>query len=435
MKKLSPAKVAYFRSSHLPEQGVPDTAEWARRLLYEVWNGESPAAAFEIVPPDFQVGDLLGVGRRRGPLVMLDLVHLYKSCIADLKFVVRRQLRENSSVATYWIANGRFSYRALGHARVGKAISLQGSFVAEGKPKNGFRISENSWDVATFAASIDASMDDVARALEERQNEIRLRVFPDRGGVPIVLFPTLSLPGWIGWRRLIGRMQHRRQLVTFQLLGNRWALNGYRGLRGYSVNRETTAVEAVLGRSGVRRPFDVVAHSAGGCIALDFAIRNPGAIRSLTLIEPALAWVLEAGKGIDGDIKRFIARRKRVYRKNISEDEYAEFIQQAMPAGERVDPRASPYWPDVSIYRDNMKYRLPVYRHRDRLDRISALSCPVLLVQGRHSDRFHHSVIDILRSHFPRSRIVEMRGGHSPHLGDGLRPFVRHLNRFLREID
>jgi pimeloyl-ACP methyl ester carboxylesterase len=221
--------------------------------------------------------------------------------------------------------------------------------------------------------------------------------------------------------------------VTFQLLGNRWALEGHARIEDYSVRKETLAIEACFEKAQLSGPYDVVAHSAGGCFALDFALRNPSSIRSLTLIEPSLAWVLRDAGALDADLRDYIARRMKHYHTGITEKQYARFILETMAINTSVDPRKSPYWPDVAAYRENMKFRPALYKHRDRVGRLKDIRFPVLLVGGRNSDRFHQRTIETLESLIPRSRSIVMRGGHAPHLGRGLVPFMRHLSRFLAQ--
>jgi pimeloyl-ACP methyl ester carboxylesterase len=405
----------------------------SRRILEEVWNAESHSAALELVPRDFSIDDPLVSNGRRGPLLMLDLVHLYKSNVPDLRFEVRRQIVAVNKVVTIWSAKGRYTHRALGRAPLGGVVRLRGVFVATTSRAGGMRILDNHWDCGAFATAIGASATEFASALLQSRDEIRVRSRSDRQGVPLVMFPTLSLPGWIGWKRFIRRYRAKGPVLTFQFLGNRWAFERYGSVATYSVNRETRAVVKALNAAGVAPPFDVVAHSAGGCVALDFALKNQDAIRTLTLIEPALAWVLKDAGTLDEDLRAYLQRRIQLYRPGITDANYARFIQESMAPSERIDPRTSPYWPDVSAYRENMQFRAAIYRHRDRVDRLKSLPFPVLLIKGRFSDRFHHQIIDVLASTIPDTRSIEMRGGHSPHLGQGLAPFIRHLSRFLRQ--
>lgn len=406
-------------------------AENSRRIIDDVWNAESHAAAIGLIPADFSLGDAMVPSARQGPLLMLELLHLYKSCIPNLTLSVRRQLITRDAVATFWSAKGQYSGRAFGRAQLGHEVHLQGAFVAESAPSGRLRILDNHWDCGTFIGSIGASPMELAKALRPSRNEIRIRTFPGHPGMPLVLFPTLSLPGWIGWRRLLRDYWGKSERVTFQLLGNRWAFEGQDAVESYSVRKEALAIKASLEKAQISTPFDAVAHSAGGCFALDFALRNPSSMRTLTLIEPSLAWVLRGAGALDAELRAYIERRMRHYNAGITERQYARFIQET--ANKRVDLRSSPYWPDVCAYRENMKFRPAIYRHRDRVARLKDIQIPVLLVRGRHSDRFHCRTIEILESLIPSSRVVVMPGGHSPHLGRGLAPFMRHLSHFLAE--
>jgi pimeloyl-ACP methyl ester carboxylesterase len=409
------------------------TAAISRRILDEVWNAENHGAALNLVTEDFSTDDPFVPKTRTGPLLMLDLVHAYKTRVPDLFFSVHRQLIARNEVATFWSAQGHYPGGSLINGRPKRNVHLRGAFVARPTPSGRLRILENYWDCGTFLSSIDASVKEFVELLRPSINQIRIRSLPGRPNAPLVLFPTLSLPGWIGWRRFLRDYPTKSARVTFQLLGNRWALEGHGRVEDYSVRKETVAIEKSFKKSRLSEPFDLVAHSAGGCYALDFALRNPSSIRTLTLIEPSIAWVLRDAGAFDADLREYIARRMRHYRAGITEKQYAQFILETMATNSSADPRGSPYWSDVAAYRENMKFRPAIYKHRDRVARLKDIRFPVLLVGGRHSDRFHQRILEILESLIPRSRLIVMRGGHAPHLGRGMVPFMRHLSRFLAQ--
>lgn len=96
-------------------------------------------------------------------------------------------------------------------------------------------------------------------------------------------------------------------VLTFQLLANRWGFMRREPPADYSVRLETRAIQRALREAEIPGPMDLVGHSAGGTLALDFALEHAERVRSLTLIEPAALWVLRDA-GVFG---RFEARVRR----------------------------------------------------------------------------------------------------------------------------
>lgn len=403
----------------------------SRRVLDSVWNEESHAAALDLIPTDFSIDDCFASSKRCGPTLMLDLIHLYKSCVPNIEFTISKQVERNGRVETGWTAHGHCASRILGRETDMREVRLSGAFVSESGRNCPLRILESNWDLWNFASSVGISQEEFQKALCWKKNDIKFRSYPGGSGNPLLIFPTLSLPGWIGWQRFMRKFSSSGELITFQFLGNRWALEGHKSVNDYFVKTETLAVERGLEAISISPPFDVLAHSAGGCVALDFAVRNPLSIRTMTLIEPAVPWVLHDAGAIDDALALYIDSRMKLYRSGLTEEQYAKFIQEAMPPHDRVDPRESPFWPDVAVYRENMKFRKAFYRHRDRLESLRALQFPVLLVKGKQSDDFHYRMMEVLKATLPFASLVQMKGGHSPQLGRGLNPFIRHFSSFL----
>src|SRR5262249_55224829 len=61
---------------------------------------------------------------------------------------------------------------------------------------------------------------------------------------------------------------------------------------GYSVRSESEAMRRSLDHLGLGTPLDIVGHSFGALVALDFALEHPDRVRTLTLAEPPAFWVV-----------------------------------------------------------------------------------------------------------------------------------------------
>ena len=402
-----------------------------RAIVNDVWNNESHAAAFIYVPKDFVLEDEGVTSSRRGPLLMLDLLHLYKSSVPDLKFVIRRENVVGNNLEVCWSARGNYSFRSLGDAIPGRTVALEGSFVLAGTSSRKIAILASDWACTHFASLVGASTVQLGRALRPILGKLRVRARPGSPSRPLVLFPTLSLPGWIGWRHFLREYGADTQVLTFQSLANRWALEARERVHKYSLRSETRAFEEWLTAQRISTPFDVVAHSAGASIALDFALRNASSVRTLTLIEPSIPWVVRSAGLLDAGLEQFLRLRQTFFHPRITKRDYARFIQQLMGPTEGRDPRSSALWPELSLYRENMSFRKALYRHQGDLRKLRHIQCPVLLIKGDQSHIFYHRVATALEAAIPGARIVEMRGGHAPHFREGLASFMTHLSQFL----
>jgi pimeloyl-ACP methyl ester carboxylesterase len=290
-----------------------------------------------------------------------------------------------------------------------------------------------AWDIGSFLSQLGCSVAQMERLLPLGDGEVPIRVVCEAAGVPLVLFPTLSLPGWTTWKRFTDALKPQRPIVNLQLVGNRLAIDDG-DATGYSVRSESDASMRALCRAGLVGPFDIVGHSAGGTIALDFALNWPEVVRTLVLIEPGAAWVLRGAGRMHGAIRAFVRDRLGAYATTMTSRRYGNFLKRSY-GDPGYDPWKSPFWPLLCAYRNNMKFRAALYTHADDMQRLRCLKCPVLLVRGTESDVFHHAVIDILAEHLCNARIVDLPGGHVPHFGRGMKPFLDVVAAFQGSVD
>lgn len=401
-----------------------------RELFERVLNSEDHARLLEIVPQDFRIDDArFG---KSGPVLLVDLINAYKSAVPDLSFRVTGQTGDDGTVTTHWSARGRHNGLGLGAWPTGRRVTFGGVLLASISPTGVVREMHGRWDVAGFLARIGGKPDAFMRAARLPSHDIPVRTVMEHRGRTILLFPAMTLPGWMTWRRAIEVLKDDALVVTFQLISNRLALEGGDLPKAYSLKTETHAIERALKRTDVPRPLNVVGHSAGGAIALDFALDAKRAVRSLTLIEPSLAWVLEGTGAMDPELSEFLEERIALYSRNLTADEYASFLERALDVP-GYDPKRSSSWGLLRAYRHNMRFRSALYTHRDRLERLRSVRFPVLLVRGERSGRFHREVIRALEANLPNVRSIELPGGHAPHFGDGMPRFLNELSRFHRE--
>jgi pimeloyl-ACP methyl ester carboxylesterase len=410
-----------------------DVEAVCRTIFDEVWNRDNYAAVRHWARGQWVMDDWQEPPTRPGLYALLDLINAYKAFVPDLSFRITRQIREARTVATFWSARGQHTGLMSSVPSTGMAVSLSGAASVEVSRRGGIERLSGVWDVGSFMRQTGVSDEQLRGLLRLPDSEIPMRVVSEVDATPIVLFPTLSLPGWLTWRRFTETLKCRAPVATFQFIGNRLAFVGADST-GYSVRRESDAVKRGLDRAALKGPFHIVGHSAGGTIALRFALDWPDAVKSLTLVEPGSAWILEATGRIDEKIARFLTSRLRTYRRRATPARYAAFLKKSY-GDPNYEPLKSPFWPLFCAYRGNLQFRTALLTHRDDLVRLRCLRVPVLLVRGKDSDCFHRRVVDTLSEILPDVRVAELPGGHVPHGGPGAEPFLNLLATFQHAAD
>jgi pimeloyl-ACP methyl ester carboxylesterase len=400
-------------------------------ILQTIWNQEDHATLLEVVPTTFRIDDAIVQTKRRGPLLLLDLMNLYKSLVPDLRFTVAQRFSSQGSIVTDWSATGHHYGVAMQKIPSGRRLQLHGRLVVT-PSRRGFDVA-GTWDCAGLMHQIALDRTAFLQNLSPPLSQTRIRAIECRKGTPVVLFPTVSLPGWITWRRFMAPLSKRAPVITFQLHANRRAFER-RSVKSYSIAMEGRALQRALESAGVSGPYHLVGHSLGGNLALDFALDNSQQVRSLTLIEPGTSWVLKKAGRFSSDFKRFVRNRIKSYQTPVTKHNYAKILQRvALTKG--YDPRKSPFWRQFCAYMHNVQFRPAFYRHSDSIERIRSARFPVLMIQGAEAHPFHREIVEVLRAELCNVRFVEIPGGHVPHHGKGMTPFLSHLDHFHAKVD
>ncbi|MEU1329763.1 alpha/beta fold hydrolase [Streptomyces sp. NPDC005865] len=211
-------------------------------------------------------------------------------------------------------------------------------------------------------------------------------------------------------------------------LGERWTL-AYVHRRGYPPSPAPRAgqdfeVDALdLAPLLAGRPH-VVAHSYGTLGTLAAVAAAPGGVRSLTLIEPPLAFLVPD----DPDVARLLRVGDAVLTHGMDSDpaELREFLRLA---GAPVDDGPLP---DAVIagVRRAQGARLPG-EARPALDHIRRARVPVLVASGDHAAA-HERMCDALAIALGGERAVHPGAGHFVAAAPG---FADRLDTFLRESE
>jgi pimeloyl-ACP methyl ester carboxylesterase len=246
-----------------------------------------------------------------------------------------------------------------------------------------------------------------------RMKVLGLDVFyRDEGAGPTVILGHSSTGSSGQWSALFARLQDRYRLIAPDHLG-------YGRTAAYAgglplIEHELALIDALMNTGN--EPVHLVGHSYGGALMAHTAVRAPGRVRSLTLIEPTLFHLLAC-------TQRTIAHQE-IW-------EQAQRVIRYVTAGNPEEAARGfiDYWVAPGAY-DAMDGRvqenvtagmskvhdewLTAFEEQGAtLAALAALSVPIQLVAGSNTTRAAWDVVGVLRSIWPRSAYAEIAGaGH-----------------------
>lgn len=246
-------------------------------------------------------------------------------------------------------------------------------------------------------------------------------------GQPLVLIGG-GLTGWLSWIPHQEELASSRRVARAQLLIVQLGLDELPVPPDYTVKQESAALATAVDAFHPSGPVDIAAWSFGAFIALDYALDHPERVRTLTLIEPPAFWVLEATGDPAYERERAAVRplAERL-RDDVSEADLGEFVRYASLGPPGARPQDLPQWPVWMKHRRSLRRQFDAeFAHHDTVDRLREFERPVLLVKGRGSTPALLRIVDTLAETLPRARVVELDGGHAPHIVE--------KDRFLAEL-
>jgi len=236
--------------------------------------------------------------------------------------------------------------------------------------------------------------------------------FRDEGQGEPVVFGHCSTGSSGQWREIMTRLSSRHRSLPPDHLGygRTGAYNGRLPL----IDHEVAVIEALLGL--VETPAHFVGHSFGGSVLLRAAVRMPDRVRSLTLIEPVLFYLLNVSGSLaeHAEISAVADRVTRYVEAGDSEEAARGFID---------------YWSGPQAYEsmaEELKASVTKGMAKVRLEwdsafapcgttieRLSALKCPIQLIAGTKTTAPAAGVVRRLREIWPTARYAEIGGaGH-----------------------
>ncbi len=248
-------------------------------------------------------------------------------------------------------------------------------------------------------------------------------------GEPVVLVPG-GLTGWLSWEPHARRLSENHRVIRVQLVAVDLGLQNEPIPPNYSVGYETSALSEALDIAGVEQAH-FAAWSFGAEVTLNFALNNPGRVRTLTLIEPPAIWVIRSRGPLSREQLENQKMEKTLGPNDVSEAQLVWFTHFAGFVPPNVDPRTLPQWPVWSKHRQSLRTGDVVYRHVDDIQRVRDFTRPVLLFKGEGSSPWLHQITDILADELPQVEVETLPGGHAPHIVS-MEEFMGIFNRFLK---
>lgn len=236
--------------------------------------------------------------------------------------------------------------------------------------------------------------------------------YRDEGrGIPVVL--GHSSTGSSGqWRELFKRMSGRFRLLAPDHIG-------YGRTPAYLgdvplMEQEIAIVDALI--RSMSQPVHLVGHSFGGSVLARVAVRMPEQVRSLTLVEPTLFYLLApSGRASEhAEIKAVADRVVRYVDAGNAAEAARGFIEYWVGPGayDAMDDRLREAV-RAGMAKLRVEWATAFEPHGATAEALSALAMPVQLIGGSRTTRAARAVVDVLRTLCPRAAYAEIEGaGH-----------------------
>jgi pimeloyl-ACP methyl ester carboxylesterase len=267
------------------------------------------------------------------------------------------------------------------------------------------------------------------RAALERP--VALRAFSEGKG-PALCMLGGGIAGAAGFASHAAELANEFRVIRLQTLNVECADSRHALPPRYSIKLESEAMRAALDVIAPTEQLDIVGHSFGALVALDFSLDHPGRVRSLVLSEPPAFWVVPRDElQASADMQRIttLVRQFRPTREATDAD-LAEFLRTLGHSDTNAPEQDDVRWVQWLRARRCLQGLSAVPDHTDNLERLKNFRRPVLLVAGANSPRFHRRINGLLAAYLPSVETVELPGGHQA-VNTARDAFLRCLRSFL----
>ena len=247
-------------------------------------------------------------------------------------------------------------------------------------------------------------------------------------GEPLVLVGEI-LAGAAAWRPHAEALAERWRVTVTSPLLTIYAGRGERPPGPWSIAGEADVLAAYLDEAGLGR-VHLGGWSLGGGIAMELAMAQPERVRSLTLVEPQVWWVM---RGLHNEPPEYVGvmeRYRRFVVDDVDEDTLAEFLWEVGGTPRDQDPREHRGWRLAYTNRAAIPYAWTIINTGQDIGRVASLRMPVLLSRGDRARSFDVAMTDGLAGLIPHAECLVLPGEHTSHIVNA-EAFVARLTVFL----
>ena len=245
-------------------------------------------------------------------------------------------------------------------------------------------------------------------------------------GEPLVLIPG-GITGWLSWIPHQERLSDRYRTIRVQPIHNELGSAGMKGDPSYTREVAVENLLLTVDHLEIERAH-FAGWSAGGKGLLDFAIAHPGRLISMTLVEPAADWILEAVGESDPEHQESTDFLYSMAGQEVSHDDLARFLHLAGFVHDPTQARSDPYWERAWPHRMTLSWLSEKLMASDHsIADLAMVGCPVLLTKGTQTGKAERRIVDLLALHLPDASVVELAGSHAHH--------IESIDRFLEALE
>ncbi|PMS24422.1 alpha/beta fold hydrolase [Trinickia soli] len=256
--------------------------------------------------------------------------------------------------------------------------------------------------------------------------------YVERGAGPLVLFVHGSLCDHRYWQPQVAGLSAHYRCVAVSLT-HYWPLADLPPPAPFSWSRHADELAVFLEKLDAG-PAHVVAHSRGGAVAFQFALRHPQHLQTLTLADPGgpLSAPGQPHAVLPDTVNALRARAAQLIERGDPEAGVQLFVDSVSRVGSWA--KSTPAFRAMALDNASTLPRqfqdpLPAYRREDAW----SLRCPTLLIDGEKSPDLFRRNVNMLEGWVPDVRRQTIRGAsHGMNLAHP-RAFNAHIDEFIRE--
>ena len=230
-------------------------------------------------------------------------------------------------------------------------------------------------------------------------------------GPPVVLLGG-GLLGADGWGEVPQLLARTRRVVNLQSLVVQYGLEDRALPDGYTIHTEVDALRRTLENTRTA-DADVIGMSHGGVIAIAYALGNPRRVRTLTVIEPPVFWMLPNHGDDDKGAREMQEFLDSLRGRTIGEEAVERFRCLLGDCAGGRSARQAPQWPQWIKYRNSLRGLYTVGDYNEDPVRLRGLTMPALIVTGAQTAAFHRAINEALLRTLPRAEALELGAGHN----------------------